>query len=231
MSVYPRRRTNKMENVLNKIKEIIENEKDTEIAIKAIKDLLHKCSIHNSQPVDNVIWVPLEKVEANDYNPNMVAHKEMELLYRSIKADGYTQPVVTIYNKERDKYVIVDGFHRYSVCKEMKDIYEINHGMLPIVVIDKNINERMASTIRHNRARGVHAVNGMSSIVFSMLDNGWTDADICNELGLEPDELLKLKYLTGFAKLFENTEYRKAWETKKMIKYRMEANVNKKDKE
>ena len=186
---------------------------------KERKALHEECPI--KQPIDYVMWVPIEKVEPNDYNPNSVATVEMELLYKSIKKDGYTQPVVTIYDKKKDKYVIVDGFHRYYVCKTKKDIYDRNMGMLPIVVIDKNISERMAATVRHNRARGEHSIDGMSNLVFKMLDEGMSDADVCNELGMEPEELLKLKHLTGFSKLFANTEYKMAWETKNQIIERM----------
>ena len=186
---------------------------------KERKALHEECPI--KQPIDYVMWVPIEKVEPNDYNPNSVATVEMGLLYKSIKKDGYTQPIVTIYDKKKDKYVIVDGFHRYYVCKTKKDIYDRNMGMLPIVVIDKNISERMAATVRHNRARGEHSIDGMSNLVFKMLDEGMSDADVCNELGMEPEELLKLKHLTGFSKLFANTEYKKAWETKNQIIERM----------
>ena len=186
---------------------------------KERKALHEECPI--KQPIDYVMWVPIEKVEPNGYNPNSVAPVEMELLYKSIKKDGYTQPVVTIYDKKKDKYVIVDGFHRYYVCKTKKDIYDRNMGMLPIVVIDKNISERMAATVRHNRARGEHSIDGMSNLVFKMLDEGMSDADVCNELGMEPEELLKLKHITGFSKLFANTEYKMAWETKNQIIERM----------
>lgn len=179
------------------------------------KVLHEECPIR--QPIDYVIWVPIEKVEPNGYNPNSVATVEMGLLYKSIKKDGYTQPVVTIYDEKRDKYVIVDGFHRYYVCKTKKDIFDRNMGMLPIVIIDKNISERMAATVRHNRARGEHSIDGMSNLVFKMLENGMSDADVCNELGMEPEEILKLKHLTGFSKLFKDTEYKKAWETKNQI--------------
>ncbi|MCD8294134.1 MAG: ParB/RepB/Spo0J family partition protein [Clostridia bacterium] len=156
-------------------------------------------------------------VEPNDYNPNSVARKEMGLLYNSIWQDGYTQPVVTIWDESRGKYIIVDGFHRYFVCKNNADVRERNHGLLPIVVIEKSINERMASTVRHNRARGRHSVDGMSQLVFDLLDNGWKDEDICNQLGLEAEELLKLKHITGFSKLFENTEYKQAWESRTQV--------------
>lgn len=190
---------------------------DPVTAVVAIKDALHELSPLNSQPVDNVRWVPVDMVEPNDYNPNSVAGKEMGLLYHSIKHDGYTQPVVTIWDEAKGKYVIVDGFHRYFTCKNNPDIRERNHGMLPIVVIAKDINDRMASTVRHNRARGKHSIAGMSNMVFQMLDNGWEDAAICNELGMEPEELIRLKHLTGFSKLFANAEYKKAWMTRKQI--------------
>ncbi len=124
--------------------------------------------------------------------------------------------------EDQSKYIIVDGFHRYFTCKTNKDILERNHGKLPVVVIDKDINDRMASTVRHNRARGKHSVAGMSSMVFSMLDNGWTDEAICNELGMEPEELLKLKHITGFSKLFADTEYNRAWKTKRQIRLEKE---------
>lgn len=170
------------------------------------------------QPVANVRWVPIEKVHPNDYNPNKVPARELRLLYHSILSDGYTQPVVTIYEPETDTYCVVDGFHRYTVMLRYADIRRRCRGLLPIVVIDKPINDRMASTVRHNRARGKHSVRGMSQIVLlQMLENGWSDAEVCAELGMEAEELLRLKYITGFAKLFEDVEYRKAWETRRQI--------------
>lgn len=173
-------------------------------------------------PVSNVRWVPVEKVTANDYNPNSVARNEMRLLYISVLHDGYTQPIVTVYDADQDMYVIVDGFHRYLICKTYKDIAERTGGRVPIVVIDKPINDRMASTVRHNRARGKHSVDGMASMVFAMLDNGWADDAICNEMGLEAEELVRLKHITGFSKLFEDVEYRKSWEMTSQIKARKE---------
>jgi ParB-like chromosome segregation protein Spo0J len=190
--------------------------------IEQIRDQLHALCPLNTQPVDRVRWVPVDDVEANDYNPNSVAKKEMGLLYTSIKHDGYTQPVVVIRDKARNKYVIVDGFHRYFTCKTNPDIRQRNHGFLPVVVIDKELNDRMASTVRHNRARGEHSVQGMAQMVFSMLDRGWSDAAICNELGMEPEEILKLKHITGFSKLFEDVEYAKAWESRHQIRLRKE---------
>lgn len=194
--------------------------------IEAVREILHRHSPLAEQPVDLVRWVPIERVQANDYNPNSVARTEMKLLYTSIKKDGYTQPIVTIYDPEIEKYVIVDGFHRYFVCKTNKDIYDRNHGMVPIVVIEKDINDRMASTVRHNRARGKHSIQGMSSMAFKMLDNGWRDEDICNELGMEPEELVKLKHITGFSKLFKDVEYKEAWESRRQIKLRVLASEN-----
>jgi len=172
----------------------------------------------SKHPVNSVRWIPIEQVEPNDYNPNSVARIELGLLLTSILHDGYTQPVVTIHDKERDKYVIVDGFHRYFVMKMNEEVYESTGGLLPCVVIDKPLTDRMASTVRHNRARGKHSVEGMSNMVFKMLDEGMTDAQICNELGMEPEELLRLKHITGFSKLFADREYNKAWVTKMQIK-------------
>jgi ParB-like chromosome segregation protein Spo0J len=194
----------------------------------AVRRLLHELSPFKEMPVDEIRWVPIEKVSANDYNPNSVATKEMRLLYTSIAHDGYTQPVVTIYDEARDLYVIIDGFHRFLTMKTNPDIRERTAGYLPVVVLKKDINDRMASTVRHNRARGSHSVNGMSSMVFGMLDNGWADEQICNELGMEPEELIRLKHITGFSKLFENAEYNSAWKSRQMIqlekKYRDESN-------
>ncbi len=189
--------------------------------IEEIKEVLHKNSVLKTQPINRIKWAKIEEVTPNDYNPNSVAKKEMGLLYTSIKQDGYTQPIVTIYDPKEKMYVIVDGFHRYYTAKTNEDILERNKGRIPIVVIDKDINDRMASTVRHNRARGMHSVTGMSSMVFQMLENGWSDEDICNEVGLGIEELVKLKHITGFSKLFEDAEYNKAWETKNQIKLKI----------
>ena len=162
-------------------------------------------------PIAEVQWIPIEKVHANDYNPNSVASQEMKLLYISVKKDGYTQPVVVIYDEKRDRYVIVDGFHRYSIMRRYKDIYAMCEGKLPCVVLKgKTMNDLMASTIRHNRARGKHSVAGMSNIVMEMLLNGATDLEICNNLGLEAEELIRLKYITGYARLYEDNDYTRA---------------------
>ena len=203
------------------IKKYITENKLTEeqqiVLFEDIKELMHEISPLKDQPVNRVKWVNIEEVSPNDYNPNSVAKKEMGLLYTSILHDGYTQPIVTIFDEEKQKYIIIDGFHRYFTCKSNQDILDRNKGRLPIVVLNKNINDRMASTVRHNRARGMHSVTGMSSMVFSMLENGWLDADICNELGMSVEELVKLKHITGFSKLFQDKEYSQAWETKNQI--------------
>ncbi|HIR92645.1 MAG TPA: ParB-like nuclease domain-containing protein [Candidatus Egerieimonas intestinavium] len=162
-------------------------------------------------PVYHVIPVPIEKVEPNTYNPNAVAPPEMRLLYDSIKADGYTMPIVCYYDKEHDKYIIVDGFHRYRVMLENEDIYEREHGMLPVSVIDKNLDQRMASTIRHNRARGTHNVNLMSNIVKELQEFGRSDAWISKHLGMDKDEILRLKQITGLAGLFKDVKFGRAW--------------------
>ena len=168
-------------------------------------------------PVYNVISVPIEKIEPNTYNPNAVAPPEMRLLYDSIKEDGYTMPIVCYYDAERDMYVIVDGFHRYRVMKEYKDIYERENGMLPVAVIEKSIDNRMASTIRHNRARGSHDVDLMSNIVKELHELGRSDAWISKHLGMSKDEILRLKQLTGLAALFKDVEFGMAWEPKMEI--------------
>jgi len=163
-------------------------------------------------PVYNVRAVPLDKVYANEYNPNKVAPPEMALLETSIWEDGYTQPVVCYYDKENDRYVIVDGFHRYTTMKTSKRIYEREHGLLPVVTIDKELGERMASTIRHNRARGSHNVDLMSNIIAELVEMGKSDAWICKNIGMSPDEVLRLKQITGLASLFKEKDFSEAWE-------------------
>lgn len=160
-----------------------------------------------SSPVYRVRAVPIEKVRANSYNPNAVAPAEMKLLYDSIKEDGYTMPVVCYYIKDEDVYEIVDGFHRYMIMNKHRDIYDREGGMLPVSVIDKPIGERMASTIRHNRARGTHNVDLMSGIVGELHSLGKTDHWIMKHLGMDADELLRLKQISGLAELFKDREY------------------------
>lgn len=157
-------------------------------------------------PVYNVIAVSIDKIEANDYNPNHVAKREMDLLYQSIKADGYTMPVVCFYDENRDKYIIVDGFHRYTILMTHKDIYDRENGMLPVSVIDKPIEDRMASTIRHNRARGKHEVELQASLV-GMLKSGWDELKIMKELGMTLEEVQRLIGLKGIASEIKGVPY------------------------
>lgn len=163
-------------------------------------------------PVYNIIAVPVEKIKPNTYNPNTVAPPEMKLLYDSIKTDGYTMPIVCYYAKANDVYIIVDGFHRYRVMLEYPDIYEREGGMLPVSVINKSLDQRMASTIRHNRARGSHDVDLMSNIVKELHELGRSDAWISKHLGMDRDEILRLKQITGLAALFKDLKFGKAWQ-------------------
>lgn len=167
-------------------------------------------------PVYAVRSVPIDKVTANDYNPNSVAPPEMALLETSIWEDGYTQPVVVVYDKDRDTYVVVDGFHRFLTLKNSQRIRERERGLLPVVVLDKEIHDRMASTIRHNRARGSHNIELMSVIVAELVEMGKGDAWICRHIGMSPDELLRLKQITGLASLFLGKEFSKSWEVEQL---------------
>lgn len=161
----------------------------------------------NKHPVSHVIWVPVENIVANDYNPNVVAPPEMKLLRLSIESDGYTQPIVVW---ERDGvYEVVDGFHRHIVGKEL------GYTHLPVVVVNNersDRNDRIASTIRHNRARGKHQVVGMSDIVQELSRRNWSNEKISRELGMEPDEVLRLKQIGGLAEMFADEEFSEAWE-------------------
>lgn len=158
-------------------------------------------------PALNVRLVPTEKIVANDYNPNHMASPEMRLLKISIEEDGYTQPIVTYYNADKDVYEVVDGFHRY-LCNELY----FHLPQLPVVVIDKPIDQRIASTIRHNRARGTHQIVDMSHIVCRLLARGWDDAQICKYLGMELDEVIRLKQISGLKEAFANHVFSKSWE-------------------
>lgn len=164
-----------------------------------------------NEPITFVRWVKSEYIKSNEYNPNKVATPEMNLLYISIKEDGYTQPIVA-YHKNDEEYEIVDGFHRNKVAKEFNDIKERLHGYIPLTIINKDLNERMGSTIRHNRARGSHQIKPMSEIVLDLSNEGWGDNEICEKLGMEMDEVLRLKQITGLKKAFSNHEFSKSWE-------------------
>ncbi|MEI8244614.1 MAG: ParB/RepB/Spo0J family partition protein [Lentisphaerota bacterium] len=163
-------------------------------------------------PVYNVKAVPVEKIRANSYNPNAVAQPEMKLLEISIWEDGYTLPCVCYYLPDEDIYEIVDGYHRYTILKTSKRIYERENGLLPVVMIEKDLSNRMASTIRHNRARGSHDIELMSNIVSELVKSGMGDAWIMKHIGMDLDELLRLKQLSGLAELFKDKEFSKSWE-------------------
>lgn len=182
-------------------------------ALNEVRAALHSVSPFASEPVDFVRWVPSDAVHANDYNPNSVAPPEMELLRTSISADGYTQPIVG--NQEGDKIVVVDGFHRHRVGKECADINERIHGYLPVVQIRSEqvaLEERMASTVRHNRARGKHKVEAMSEMVIELKRRNWSDEKICKQLGMDRDEVLRLCQISGLSEIFAGQEFSKAWE-------------------
>jgi len=163
-------------------------------------------------PVYDVKKVPIEKIHANAYNPNSVAPPEMKLLYKSILEDGYTMPIVCYAIPDTDEFEIVDGFHRYTIMKTHKDIYDREEGCLPVVVIDKDISNRMASTIRHNRARGTHSIELMTNIIAELTESGMSDAWIMKNIGMDAEELLRLKQLSGLASLFKDKDFSKSWE-------------------
>ena len=181
--------------------------------INEIKLLLKEYSPFKNEPVDCVLWIKSDSVHANDYNPNNVAPPEMELLKISIDNDGYTQPIVSY--KTDNKFEIVDGFHRNRVGREYKDIKKKIFGYLPLVTIKKSQedkSDRIASTIRHNRARGKHGIDAMSEIVLELKNRNWKDERICKELGMDMDEVLRLCQITGLTELFTDQEFSKAWD-------------------
>lgn len=183
-------------------------------AINLLRETIHGFSPFKTEPVDFVRWVKNTQVHANDYNPNSVAPPEMELLRLSIEADGYTQPIVSMADPD-GRFEVIDGFHRHRVGKECSDIQSRVHGYLPLVQIresQKDKNDRMAATIRHNRARGKHKVEAMSDIVVELKRRFWSDEKIAKELGMEPDEVLRLTQITGLSSLFENADFSEAWE-------------------
>ncbi|MFN7508567.1 MAG: IbrB-like domain-containing protein [Betaproteobacteria bacterium] len=182
-------------------------------AINAIRLALREHSPMKREPVDCVLWVRAEQLHANDYNPNSVAPPEMRLLQLSIMADGYTQPIVAWPDAE-GSYEVVDGFHRNRVGREVGAVRKRVHGRLPIAVINTERTgkeDRVAATIRHNRARGKHQVDAMADIVIDLARRNWSDEKIATELGMEPDEVLRLKQITGLAELFSEREFSQAW--------------------
>jgi ParB-like chromosome segregation protein Spo0J len=171
-----------------------------------------------TSPVYGVRAIPIEKIRANSYNPNSVAPPEMALLEVSIWEDGYTMPIVCYYLPDEDIYEIVDGYHRYTTMQTSKRIRDRENGLLPVVVIEKDASNRMASTIRHNRARGSHSIELMSNIVTELTRAGMSDAWILKHVGMDKEELLRLKQITGLADLFRDRSFSEAWNNDTKIK-------------
>lgn len=191
---------------------------DAVATINAIKLALHEAGPFKSEPVDCVLWVSADEIVANDYNPNSVAPPEMELLKVSILQDGYTQPIVTFQGE--DVREVVDGFHRNRVGRECPEVRERVKGYLPVVTINTergDRGDRIAATIRHNRARGKHQVSAMSDIVIELKRRNWSDSKIGRELGMDPDEVLRLTQITGLAELFSNVEFSKSWDVEDAV--------------
>lgn len=203
-----------IEKIRTLLPEIIDLPEENKIhVINEIRTILHEISPFYDEPIDCVLWVKAENVEANDYNPNIVAPPEMRLLALSIAEDGYTQPIVTwSINGHRE---VIDGFHRNRVGKENKEIKKRTKGYLPVTTINQgreDRGDRIAATIRHNRARGKHHVEGMSDIVLELKRRNWTDEKICKQLGMDPDEVLRLTQIQGLAEMFADQEFSEAWE-------------------
>ncbi|WP_032695638.1 IbrB-like domain-containing protein [Raoultella planticola] len=180
--------------------------------INELKILLHRLSPFSDEPVDCVLWVEAKSVEANDYNPNTMATVEKKLLARSIEQDGFTQPVVVA--KQDNSHLVVDGFHRYLLGKSLPALLNRLNGYLPVTLINtsrQGQKERIAATIRHNRARGKHQIASMSDIVRDLSRLGWDDRRIGDELGMDADEVLRLKQLSGLSELFASEEFSEAW--------------------
>lgn len=189
------------------------SEPDRIEALNTARGALHRVSPFQNEPVDCVLWVAADQVEANDYNPNAVAPPEMRLLEHSIREDGYTQPIVVWADEGR--YEVIDGFHRNRVGRETADIRDRIRGYLPVSIANSgraDRGDRIASTIRHNRARGRHRVDAMSDIVQELARRNWPDAKIGRELGMDPDEVLRLKQISGLAELFGDRDFSEAWE-------------------
>jgi ParB-like chromosome segregation protein Spo0J len=187
-------------------------------AINIIRMKLHKISPFSNEPVDCVQWVKLDNLEANDYNPNRVAPPEMKLLEHSIREDGYTQPIVAW--PKNGNLEVIDGFHRNRVGREINDIKTRIHGYLPVSIINPSRTkrrDRIAATIRHNRARGKHTVDGMSDIVLELKNRNWKNERIARELGMEQDEILRLCQITGLAGLFSDQEFSKSWDVEESL--------------
>jgi ParB-like chromosome segregation protein Spo0J len=204
-----------MEQIINDLIDNLKYKSDYEKIdlINKIKICLHKYSPFKEEPVDCVLWIPIDEIQANDYNPNSVAPPEMKLLERSIQEDGYTQPIVTW--KNNGHYEVVDGFHRNRIGKESLIINSRIRGYLPVTIINDDRldrGDRISATIRHNRARGKHQITAMAEIVLELKRRNWSDNKIGRELGMDPDEVLRLSQITGLAEMFANEDFSEAWE-------------------
>lgn len=219
-----------IKELIKKINLLSEDKKIEEI--NNLKKELHKISPFKDEPVDCVLWVKNENVYANDYNPNSVATPEMELLKISIENDGFTQPIVSY--DEDGKIIVVDGFHRNRVGKEYPTVKKRLKGYLPVTIIrdtQKDRNNRIASTIRHNRARGKHSIEGMSNIVLELKRRNWSNKKVGKQLGMDPDEVLRLCQITGLAEMFKDDEFSKSWDAINFTEIDDEENLNKFEEE
>lgn len=205
----------KIEQLTNELVSLIETlelEQRVEV-INQVREAIHNVSPFKTEPTDFIRWVKKETVYANSYNPNSVAPTEMDLLKLSIEADGYTQPIVTM--KANDGREVIDGYHRHLVGKTDETIQSRIHGYLPVVTINsdrESLEDRMAATVRHNRARGKHKVESMSEIVMHLKKRKWSDNKIAKHLGMDADEVLRLRQITGLAEAFKDREFSEAWE-------------------
>lgn len=171
--------------------------------MNAIKTKLGTIALPCMEPV----VVPLDKVRANTYNPNHVSENNMELLLQSIKDNGFCFPVVVIYDDALDEYIVIDGFHRYLIFRDY-----LQADCIPVVVLKHTLAKRMAATVQFNRARGVHQVDLMGDLVQALVGQGLSDEEISQRLGMEEEEVFRLKQITGIAELFKNQVYSKSWE-------------------
>ena len=182
-------------------------------AINEFRIAIHSVSPFREEPVDCVLWIKHNAMSPNDYNPNNVAPPEKKLLLKSIEADGFTQPIVVVQSTP-EEYEIVDGFHRHEIGKNKSSLKSRLKGYLPVTCLQRGRHERMAATIRHNRARGRHQIHAMSEIVRELSQLGWSEEKIGKELGMDSDEVLRLKQINGLQELFADRRFSKAWTVK-----------------
>lgn len=207
-----------LDNLLTEISEFLENttnESKKIAALNTMKKVLHKHSPFAGEPVDCVLWVKSSEVVPNDYNPNVMAPPEKKLLRHSLETNGYTQPIVV--SRHLKGYTVIDGFHRYSLGKSTPSLRDKLKHYLPVALVNESRQiqaERIAATIRHNRARGKHQVAAMSAIVLDLHKLGWSDERISDELGMDADEVLRLKQISGLAELFAGNDYTESWTVK-----------------